>query len=29
MGIHLRLRYDFEELLYLNKQKVANGTGTL
>ena len=26
IGIQLRLRYDFEELLYLNKQKVANGT---
>jgi hypothetical protein len=26
MGIRLRVRYDFEELLYLNKQKVANGT---
>jgi len=26
IGIRLRLRYDFEDLLYLNKQKVANGT---
>lgn len=26
MGIRLRLRHDFDELLYLNKQKVANGT---
>jgi hypothetical protein len=26
MGLRLRLRYDFGELLYLNKQKVANGT---
>ena len=26
LGIRLRLRYDFDELLYLNKQKVANGT---
>ena len=26
MGIRLRVRHDFEELLYLNKQKVCNGT---
>ena len=26
IGIRLRLRYDFGELLYLNKQKVGNGT---
>lgn len=26
MGIRLRLRHDFGELLYLNRQKVANGT---
>ncbi len=26
LGIRLRLRYDFGELLYLNRQKVANGT---
>jgi hypothetical protein len=25
-GISLRLRHDFDELLYFNKQKVANGT---
>jgi GNAT superfamily N-acetyltransferase len=26
IGVRLRVRYDFEELLYLNKQKVSNGT---
>jgi hypothetical protein len=26
MGIHLRLRHDFDELLYLNKRRVADGT---
>ena len=26
MGIRLRLRYDFDQLLYLNKQRVADGT---
>jgi hypothetical protein len=26
MGIRLRLRYDFVQLLYLNKQRVADGT---
>jgi GNAT superfamily N-acetyltransferase len=26
IGIRLRLRHDFDELLYLNRQKVANGT---
>jgi GNAT superfamily N-acetyltransferase len=26
IGIGLRLRYDFDELLYLNRQKVSNGT---
>jgi hypothetical protein len=26
MGIRLRLRHDFDELLYLNKQRVADGT---
>ncbi len=26
MGIRLRLRHDFEELLYLNKQRVLDGT---
>jgi GNAT superfamily N-acetyltransferase len=26
MGIHLRLRHDFDQLLDLNRQKVANGT---
>lgn len=26
MGIRLRLRHDFEELLYINKQEVARGT---
>jgi hypothetical protein len=26
LGIRLRLRYDFDELLYFNKQKVSNGT---
>jgi hypothetical protein len=26
MGIRLRLRYDFDELLYINKEEVARGT---
>src|SRR5271157_4204417 len=26
MGIHLRLRHDFDELLYLNRQEVARGS---